>query len=300
MKKGKRGIAAVLAAAMAVTGIPFSSAPVTVQAAEEDLFVRLQPEQASVFNDTNGDGLGEFEGWGTSLCWWANRLGYSESLTQQAAKKFFGNEGLDLNIGRYNVGGGDMVGEDVTIPVNEKAVIYDLATEGYKPTYAGSKMSVSTNKNIANAIYEKNDADFGITKGTKVGNLKVIGYVNKLDGSVGTGDNLHYTVNAKEAGEYTVKLMLYMTNSTSRDVAIRVNGETDYVVSNEEIMANKIASVKVNNTNHVLYLVTIPNVVLKEGDNAVNVAGKKDWTLDFVKMAVVKKGEEGVITPEME
>lgn len=29
---------------------------------------------------TNG---GHWEGWGTSLCWWANRLGYNETLTKK-------------------------------------------------------------------------------------------------------------------------------------------------------------------------------------------------------------------------
>ena len=48
-----------------------------------------------------------FEGWGTSLCWWANRLGYSDVLAQKSADLFFGNEGLRLNIMRYNIGGGD-------------------------------------------------------------------------------------------------------------------------------------------------------------------------------------------------
>ena len=48
-----------------------------------------------------------FEGWGTSLCWWANRIGYSDSLSQKAADLFFGPEGLCLNIMRYNIGGGD-------------------------------------------------------------------------------------------------------------------------------------------------------------------------------------------------
>ena len=50
---------------------------------------------------------GVFEGWGTSLCWWANRLGYSDTLAQQAADLFYGNDGLRLNIMRYNIGGGD-------------------------------------------------------------------------------------------------------------------------------------------------------------------------------------------------
>lgn len=48
-----------------------------------------------------------FEGWGTSLCWWANRLGYSDSLAQQSADAFYGEDGLRLNIMRYNIGGGD-------------------------------------------------------------------------------------------------------------------------------------------------------------------------------------------------
>ncbi|MBE6888641.1 MAG: alpha-L-arabinofuranosidase [Ruminococcaceae bacterium] len=63
--------------------------------------VRVSPLNAST---TNG---GSFEGWGTSLCWWANRIGYSDSLSQQAADLFYGDDGLDLNIMRYNIGGGD-------------------------------------------------------------------------------------------------------------------------------------------------------------------------------------------------
>ena len=54
---------------------------------------------------TNG---GYWEGWGTSLCWWANRVGYNETLTQKSADLFFdAQKGLGLNIMRYNVGGGD-------------------------------------------------------------------------------------------------------------------------------------------------------------------------------------------------
>lgn len=54
---------------------------------------------------TNG---GSWEGWGTSLCWWANRIGYNETLTQKSAELFFDkSKGLGLNIMRYNVGGGD-------------------------------------------------------------------------------------------------------------------------------------------------------------------------------------------------
>ncbi|MBR4102063.1 MAG: discoidin domain-containing protein [Oscillospiraceae bacterium] len=50
---------------------------------------------------------GKFEGWGTSLCWWANRVGYSDSLAKQTAELFYGDTGLRMNIARYNIGGGD-------------------------------------------------------------------------------------------------------------------------------------------------------------------------------------------------
>lgn len=63
--------------------------------------IKISMEQASV---TNG---GRFEGWGSSLCWWANRVGYSEVLANETAGLFYGKEGLRLNIMRYNIGGGD-------------------------------------------------------------------------------------------------------------------------------------------------------------------------------------------------
>ena len=72
--------------------------------------VKLSLQNSQKFNDTNKDGYGEFQGWGTSLCWWANRVGYSEELTLLTAESFFDKEkGLGMNIGRYNVGGGDDV-----------------------------------------------------------------------------------------------------------------------------------------------------------------------------------------------
>ncbi|MCH5323727.1 MAG: hypothetical protein J1E39_00795 [Eubacterium sp.] len=63
--------------------------------------VTVSPENMST---TNG---GKFQGWGTSLCWWANRVGYSDSLARQTAELFFSSNGLDMNIMRYNIGGGD-------------------------------------------------------------------------------------------------------------------------------------------------------------------------------------------------
>ena len=63
--------------------------------------VRLDPSEASPFND------GKFEGWGTSMGWWGNRIGHSDKMAQQAAEDLYSEEGLGLDIVRYNVGGGD-------------------------------------------------------------------------------------------------------------------------------------------------------------------------------------------------
>ena len=63
--------------------------------------ITLSPDNLSHTNN------GNFEGWGTSLCWWANRLGASEKLIKDSARLFFSEEGLGLNIMRYNIGGGD-------------------------------------------------------------------------------------------------------------------------------------------------------------------------------------------------
>ena len=73
----------------------------TIRDMENVVLVTVSPEKMST---TNG---GKFQGWGTSLCWWANRMGYSDELAQQSADLFFGEEGLRFNIMRYNIGGGD-------------------------------------------------------------------------------------------------------------------------------------------------------------------------------------------------
>ena len=150
MRVTKKWVAAAAAAALTLTSLPAVPA-VSVQAADSvDQTVRLQPWNASTFNDTNGDGLGEFEGWGTSLCWWANRIGYSDALTSQAAEVFFSDEGLDMNIGRYNAGGGDATGEVQEVPVNETDPFECLTNWETNPTGAGSSMSVDAYTEMEN------------------------------------------------------------------------------------------------------------------------------------------------------
>ena len=85
---------------------------------------------------------GVFEGWGTSLCWWANRIGYSDALSQLAAEAFCDAEnGLGLNILRYNIGGGDdpahdhITRTDSMMPGFWKDPSYDEATGRYAWEY---------------------------------------------------------------------------------------------------------------------------------------------------------------------
>ena len=95
----KRRLAAfLLAAGMMCSGC---------EAQAGSLFLTVDPAKVSKVNG------GVFEGWGTSLCWWANRVGYSEKLAQIAAEAVCDPiKGLGLNILRYNIGGGDNPAHD--------------------------------------------------------------------------------------------------------------------------------------------------------------------------------------------
>ncbi|WP_440896508.1 glycoside hydrolase [Amphibacillus sp. Q70] len=49
-----------------------------------------------------------FEGWGTALVWFGNQTGtWPEEIKTELADAIFGEEGLDFNIARYNIGGED-------------------------------------------------------------------------------------------------------------------------------------------------------------------------------------------------
>lgn len=95
MKFYSKATAIILTAAMT---IPLFSPALIGNAAAN---VMISPDNVYEINN------GVFEGWGSSLCWWGNRVGYSDSLSQQAAEAFYGDDGLRMNIVRYNIGGGD-------------------------------------------------------------------------------------------------------------------------------------------------------------------------------------------------
>lgn len=164
MKGLKKLIGAVTAAALALTSLPVNGIILTANAApiwqNVEETVRLLPKKASKFHDTNGDGFGEFEGWGTSLCWWANRLGYSAKMTQDAANKFFGEDGLMMNIGRYNVGGGDEV--DSTRDDGTFHQAHITRSDSAVPGYCVDVTKIETGKTAADyAGYDRVDMECG-------------------------------------------------------------------------------------------------------------------------------------------
>lgn len=94
--KSKRTLAALgicaIGAGMLVTAAPAASAAAT------PVTIAPNPGYAS----------DPFEGWGTSLVWFANATGgYPDDVRQDLLDKVFGEEGLNLNIARYNIGGGN-------------------------------------------------------------------------------------------------------------------------------------------------------------------------------------------------
>lgn len=111
-RKTLKGMGALFAvAALVVSNVgPISGGYGKSVSADEtyDWTYAPNPGERNITNDTDGDGWGEFQGFGTSLCWWANRVGYSDTLASQAAEMLYDKEnGLGLSIARYNIGGGD-------------------------------------------------------------------------------------------------------------------------------------------------------------------------------------------------
>ncbi len=105
MKRNQRRkwMAVSLATAVAFTGIAGNagvSSNVLAQEATEAFAI-----DATNLIASNG---GVFDGWGTSLCWFGNRIGSSEQTTKEAAELLINEEtGLGLDIIRFNIGGGD-------------------------------------------------------------------------------------------------------------------------------------------------------------------------------------------------
>lgn len=94
--KLKQLTSAIATTALVVAGL----VGVTSPAAAAPTTVKITPDP--------GYASASFEGWGTSLVWFANATGgYPESVRRDLLDKVFGEDGLNLNIARYNIGGGN-------------------------------------------------------------------------------------------------------------------------------------------------------------------------------------------------
>jgi hypothetical protein len=80
------------------------------------------------------DNRHNFQGWGTSICWWGNIIGKYPEKTRDTilGLVFDTSSGLGLNIIRYNIGGGDApshnhmgVGKEMEGFLSEESATYD-------------------------------------------------------------------------------------------------------------------------------------------------------------------------------
>ncbi len=96
--RSRRYLGAAALTALA-TGAALLSVPAQAQA-EATASVTVQPDPSYKQE--------KFEGWGTSLVWFANATGdYPPAIREKLAGLLFGDDGLALNIARYNIGGGN-------------------------------------------------------------------------------------------------------------------------------------------------------------------------------------------------
>ncbi|WP_305789887.1 glycoside hydrolase [Symbioplanes lichenis] len=88
-----------ITAALAAAIVGFGATPAHAEArATDEVTVRPDPAYQGQ----------AFEGWGTSLVWFANATGgYPAEIREKLADLVFGEDGLNLNIARYNIGGGN-------------------------------------------------------------------------------------------------------------------------------------------------------------------------------------------------
>ena len=97
MKKMRKTLSFFLAALLCLQLVP---GIVPVARASDPITIMLLPDE-SLVND------GFFEGFGGSMSWWGNRIGHDPELVEQAAEFFYSPDGLNLDIARFEIKGGD-------------------------------------------------------------------------------------------------------------------------------------------------------------------------------------------------
>jgi hypothetical protein len=142
----RRPVAALAAAVTAAASLALMPATAPQAHADDATPVTITPNPAS-----RGEA---FEGWGTSLVWFANATaGYSPELREELYQKVFGEDGLNLNIARYNVGGGNA--SDVANYLNDGS-----AVEGWwKPVTEAQAGKPASNLYSADGTVDKTQAN---------------------------------------------------------------------------------------------------------------------------------------------
>ena len=93
------------AAAILVLGLIGTPAPATAVGAAPQAVTEAQAITVTVDPSYQQP---EFQGWGTSLAWMAETTGgYPDAIRKKLVDMVFGADGLNLNIARYNIGGGN-------------------------------------------------------------------------------------------------------------------------------------------------------------------------------------------------
>lgn len=144
------------------------------------------PDDAVVVTPNPWYANGPFDGWGTSLAWFANATGnYGEEgfvtnrdkISKEAYAKalengkqlretfyesIFGEDGLDLNMARYNIGGGNATDVAYGYPFMRQGA----AVPGYWADTIGGVEAKQTNKDqVAEAFDPSDDAHYDWNKG---------------------------------------------------------------------------------------------------------------------------------------
>jgi len=74
----------------------------------EGCFGQAEEQTATQINIDPGQTYQKIEGWGSSLCWWAAQVGYwNDAKVDSIVDLITSPDKLNMNIFRYNIGGGD-------------------------------------------------------------------------------------------------------------------------------------------------------------------------------------------------
>ncbi|MGA0567685.1 RICIN domain-containing protein [Rathayibacter sp. KR2-224] len=117
------------------------------------------PGSAVTITPNPWDASGPFQGWGTSLAWFANATGgYPDALKNQLYDLLFGKDGLDLTVARYNIGGGNASDvADYLRPGGAVDGYWKADTTGKSGLYAGDTTTLANKSAIL--------SDFDATNG---------------------------------------------------------------------------------------------------------------------------------------